>query len=189
MEYVVIALVAALVFGICFLADKGFQKLFRNKEQHKTGLCVKLSKRYGSFGVILTVLGISGIIVGLGEGALLIAGGCLLILVGLGLAVYYLSFGVYYDQDTFLVTGFGNQERTYRFEDIQYQQLYTTAGGVVIELSFADGQILQLQTGMDGMYPFMDHAFDAWLRQKGLNREDCEFHDPQNSCWFPTQEA
>ena len=55
-----ILLIAVLVFGLCFLADKGFSRLFRSKVQHRSGLAVRASKRYGSFGVILLVLGIPG---------------------------------------------------------------------------------------------------------------------------------
>ena len=47
MEYILILIVAALVFGICFLIDKGFTKLFRSQAEHMSGTAVRLSKRYG----------------------------------------------------------------------------------------------------------------------------------------------
>ena len=51
-----------------------------------------------------------------------------------------------------------------------------------------DGRTVQLQSAMDGVYPFMDKAFTMWLRQTGRRQEDCSFYDPQNSCWFPPVE-
>ena len=36
-----VLLVAAVVFGICFLADKIFSKAFRNQAQHQAGLAVR----------------------------------------------------------------------------------------------------------------------------------------------------
>ena len=60
-QFLPLALVAAVIFGICFLVDKAFTKLFRSKAQHRSGMAVRANKRYGLFGVILTVLGIMAI--------------------------------------------------------------------------------------------------------------------------------
>lgn len=189
MELVIVALVVALVFGMCFGVDKLFNKLFRNKQQHKSGKAVKLNKRYGSIGVIMFALGVAAVFMGIRDPWLLIAAGAILIVIGICLVVYYLTFGIYYDEDSFLLSAFRKEDKTYRFEEIQCQQLYIASGQIIVELTLADGRVFQVQSGMDGMYPFMDHAFSAWLRQRGLKQEDCDFYDPQNSCWFPVQEA
>lgn len=183
-----ILLVAALVFGICFFVDKGFSKLFRSKPEHKTGLSVRLNKKYGSIGLIVVVIGIAALFVQ-DAGWLLTAGGVLLILVGVCLVVYYMTFGLFYDQDTFVLTTFGRRSDTYYYRDITAQQLYQSYGTVIVELHMNNGRSVQLQSGMDGMYPFMDHAFSAWLRQTGRKQEDCGFYDPENSCWFPPVEG
>ena len=44
MEYIAVLLVAALVFLICFMVDKGFTKLFRSQKEHKSGLAIRLNK-------------------------------------------------------------------------------------------------------------------------------------------------
>ena len=188
MEIVAILIVAALTFGLCFLADKGFTKVFRGKTQHFTGLTVRLNKKYGAFGLILVVLGISAVFVGLSEGWVMIAGGGVVIALGVGLIVYYMTFGVFYDQESFILTTFGKKSTTYKFQDIRCQQLYNSYGQTVIELHMKDGRAFQLQSGMTGVYPFMDTAFAGWCAQKGINRAECEFHDPDNSCWFPRVE-
>ena len=48
--------IGALTFGVCYLLDRGYTRLFRSKQQHRTGLSVRVSKRYASFGIILGIL-------------------------------------------------------------------------------------------------------------------------------------
>ena len=188
MEFIAVIIVIALVFGICFCVDKGFSKIFRGKEQHKSGNSVRLTKRYGSIGALLFALGTAGCFSGFGNNWVLFGGGCVLIVTGVCLVVYYLTFGVFYDEDSFILTTFGKPSKTYRFADIQYQQLYMSGSSVIVELVLKDSRSFQVQTTMTGMYPFLDHAFEAWLRQTGRKKEDCDFYNPENSWWFPAPE-
>lgn len=183
--FIPLIIVLAAVFGICYLVDKCFTKLFRGQVQHASGKAVKLNKRYGSFGLIMTALGVAGCFAGFGDNWLLFAAGCVLIVVGIGLVVYYMSFGIYYDEESFILSTFGKKSTTYSFRDIAAQQLYTSAAGVVIELYMNDGRAVQLQPGMKDAYAFLDFAFDRWLNQTGTAVEACDFHDPANMCWFP----
>ena len=64
MEALIWIVTAAAVFGLCRLVDKGFQKLFRNKAEHLSGQAVRVNKRYGVFGVILSALGVAAIATG-----------------------------------------------------------------------------------------------------------------------------
>lgn len=189
MEWVAYLIVAALTFALCFLADKGFTRLFRSKPQQRSGKSIRLTRRYGSFGTILLVLGIAAIFSGIRSGWLLIAGGCLIGLVGIGLIVYYLSYGIYFDGDSFLYATFGRRSVTYRYAQIRAQQLYTASGNVVIELNMTDGKTIPLQSSMDGVYDFLDTAFAGWCAQTGTRAEDCAFHDPDNNCFFPPMEG
>ena len=191
MEYLAVIIVAAAVFGVCFLVDKAFTKLFRSQAQHRSGLAVRLNKRYGSIGLIIAVLGVAAVFLGLGgqEGWVLPAGGGVLIVVGIGLVVYYMTFGVFYDADSFILTRFGKSSVTYMYKDIQSQQLFNNQGHTLIELYLTDGDTLQLQSNMTDVYPFLDHAFEAWCRQTGRKVEECSFYDPSNSCWFPPVEG
>ena len=190
MGLVTVILIVAVVFGLCYLVDKGFTKIFRSKKQHMSGKAVRLSKRYGSIGIIMFALGTAAAFMGGNDRDwLLLACGCVLVLGGIALITYYMSFGVYYDEDSFLVVRFGKKELTYKFGDIRCQQLYATTGNVVVELHMTDGTHFQVHTGMTGMYPFMDHAFDAWLLQTGRTKEECTWYDMDNSCWFPELEV
>lgn len=189
MSIVSTVVVAALTFGICFLLDRGFTRLFRNRQQHRTGLAVRVSRRYASFGLILCVLGIVAVFTGLSGSSTLLWGGAAVLLIGIGLIGYYMSFGIFYDADSFILTTFGKKTVTYSFRDIKTQQLYLIqGGGTVIELQLTDGRSVSIQSAMEGAYPFLDHAFAAWCRQTGRNPEDCTFHDPGNHLWFPSEE-
>lgn len=189
MEFLAILLIAALVFGICYLIDKSFTKAFRSKAQHRSGMAVRASKRYGVFGVILVALGILAVCVGITDGAVLLAGGILVLLLGICLSVYYLSFGIFYDGESFLQSRFGKKDVTYRYQDIQGQKLYLVQGGnIIVELHMADGGVVSLQSAMEGIYPFLDTAFAGWCLQTGRDPQSCGFHDPSQSLWFPTVE-
>ncbi len=189
MQFILIALVAAAVFGLCYLVDKTFTKVFRSKAQHRSGMAVRANKRYGIFGVMLMVLGIMAVCVGIRDGAVLLWGGVIVLLMGLGLTAYYLSFGIFYDGESFLYCRFGKKDRTYRYQEILGQKLYLVQGGnIIIELHMADGSAVSLQSSMEGVYPFLDTAFAAWCMQTGRDPQNCDFHDPRQSLWFPTVE-
>ena len=184
-----ILLIGAATIGLCFLFDKGFTAIFRGKTQHKTGLSVRLSQHYGGAGIILLILGLAALIYGWSINLLYVIGGILMVLLGAGLIMYYMTFGIYYDSDSLILSTFGRKSKVYSYGDIKGQNLYQITGGsTVIELYFQDGRTVALQSTMKGVYPFMDTAFAGWCRQKNIKSEDCAFHDPQNSCWFPSME-
>ena len=184
-----VILVVLGTFALCFAVDKGFTKIFRGKKEHQSGFSVKLNKKYGLVGILLTVLGIAALIAGIREGSgLLMVGGPIVSVMGIGLVVYYMSFGIFYDEDSFILTTFGKKSMTYRYAEIKAQQLYNASGAIIIELHLTDGRTVQLQASMEGAYAFMDKAFFRWLEQTGRVQEECEFFDPQNSCWFPPVE-
>ena len=185
----VFILVAAATFGICYLFDKGFQKYFRNKKQHRSGLAVRLPKVYSIAGVLLSVLGAIAVINGIAEHNILLYGGLLVLLLGVCLCIYHLSFGIFYDEDSFVHTTFGKKDVTYRYSDILGQKLYVITGGsIVVELHMADGKAVSVQSTMNGAYPFLDAAFAGWCRLKAIDPQACEFHDPANHLWFPSED-
>lgn len=189
MQAIVILIIAALVFLLCWGVDKLFMKLFRSKAQHRSGLAVRASKRYGIFGVILSILGVLGIMNGIGGEKILLYAGIAVLLMGLALAVHYLSFGIFYDGESFLLSRFGRKDQEHRYDEIVSQKLYVLTGGsTVIELTLADGSAVSLQSTMEGVYPFMDTAFAGWCLETGHEMDQCDFYDPSNSWWFPHEQ-
>ena len=182
-------LIAAIVFGFCRLVDVLFTNAFRNKAQHHSGLSVRVNKRYGVFGVGLSIIGILALCLGITNGIALMLGGGVVLIMGISLAVYYLIHGIFYDGETFLVSSFRKDDRIYSYSDIQEQKLYLIQGGnVLIELYMTDGTSVSLQSSMDGVYLFLDTAFAGWCLQKGIDPQACTFHDPSKSWWFPHSE-
>lgn len=189
MQLIIALIVAALVFALCFLVDKGFTRAFRSKKQHASGTAVRAGKKYGIFGILFSMVGILAIVNWSSQGTVLLVGGIFSLLIGIFLCGYYLSFGIFYDEDSFLLSSFGKKSVSYQYRDIQSQQLFAVSGGsIVIELTLADGKTVSLQSGMEGVYPFLDAAFIGWCRQTGHDPEQCDFHDPSKSWWFPHEE-
>ena len=185
MQYLAVVVVAALSFGCFWLIDKGFTKLFRSQAQHMSGLSVRLNKRYGSFGLILIVLGVASMLAAAKEGWVMLAAGGIILVVGVGLVVYYMTFGIFYDDRGFVYTTFGKKSATYAYKDIKGQMLYTGSGNIIIELHMQDGNTIHINASLENANAFMDKAFACWLQQTGRKQEQCDFYDPENSCWFP----
>lgn len=184
-----ILFVAAATFLLCFLIDKGYTRLFRNRAQHRSGLSVRQNKRYGSIGFVLAVIGVAALMtVDLSNIALLVGSG-LIILLGVGLIVYYMSSGIYYDDDSFIVESLGKRRLVYRYGQIVHQQLYVLqGGGTIVELHMENGKAVQVVSNMPGYDQFLQYAFRRWCHQKGIAPEKCDFYDPENSVWFPSKE-
>jgi hypothetical protein len=189
LEYVAILVIGALTFGVCFLVDSGAKRLFRNKVQHLSGMSVRLNQRYATIGLILAFLGVCAIFAGAKQSLLLLVGGILVLLIGIGLVVYYCSFGIYYDDDSFLFSSFGKRSCVYRYNQIQGQLLYNAGGNILVELQLKDGNAVMIQATMVGAVPFLDYAFQRWCFQLGKNPESCDFHDTEKSIWFPMMEG
>ena len=84
-------LVALGTLALCYFIDKGFTKVFRGKVQHRSGLSVRLSKRYASIGLILVAVGTAAIFMGLNDTWILSAGGALLAITGICLITMYMT--------------------------------------------------------------------------------------------------
>ena len=189
MQTFAILLVAAAVFGACYLIDKSYTKKFRSKSQHMSGMAVRANKMYGVVGVLLIAVGLMAVVVGIGSSVLLLIGGIVVLCMGAALAVHYLSFGIFYDGDSFLLSSFGKKSVAHSYKEIQEQRLYLIQGGsVIVELQLTDGSAVSLQSTLDGVYPFLDTAFAGWCMQKGIDPKSCDFHDPGKSWWFPHKE-
>ncbi len=189
MDILVMVLVAGATLGLCFLVDKGFTKWFRSAQQHKSGQAVRYGKRTAAVGVVLAALGVAAIVYGVTDGWILIAGGSVLVLMGAFLVARYATFGVYYDDEGFLLSAFGKKSVPYRYEQILGQQLYSQYGGILIELHMDDGRAFQLPMNLEKTEAFLNRAFEKWCEQKGLDPQQQSFHNPDNSCWFPGMEG
>ena len=83
MEWIPVILLAGATFGLCWLVDKGFTRLFRGQVQHQSGLAVRLNRKYGAFGLIFVALGIGAVFTGLADSLVLLIGGAFVAVTGL----------------------------------------------------------------------------------------------------------
>lgn len=183
-------LVAAATFGVMFLLDRGLTKLLRSRTQHRSGTAVRLKKHVGILSLALMILGALGVINGLLEWNLtLLLGGAVILPGGAVLGIYYLTHGIFYDDDSFLYVSFGNRSREYRYADIKAQKLYEIQGGsLLVELHMTDGSAVSVQGTMEGAPAFLDKAAHARMRQLGLNSHECDWFDEDKGHWFPPVE-
>ncbi len=189
MKLVSTLLLAGIVFGLCYLIDKGFQKLFRNRKQHQSGKSVRLNRNFGITAVLLCFIGAVSVITSGFQPGVLLFGGAAVLLGGLVVCLYLLQFGIYYDEEGILVTTLGKPSVTYAYRDILGQRLYVVTGkSIVVELHMANGKTVAVQTNMEGAYGFLDEAFSRWCSQTGRDPDTCDFHDPANHLWFPKTE-
>ena len=180
-------LVIAATFGVMFALDKGLTKLFRSRDQHRSGTAVRLKKHYGILSLALMALGLLGIVTYFTDKSLtLLLGGVLILPGGALLGLYYLTHGIFYDDESFLYVSFGNNAREYRYADIVGQKLYEIQGGsLLVELYMTDGKTVSVQGTMEGAPSFLDKAAHARMRQLGLNSHECEWFDESQGRWFP----
>ena len=189
MASIAVLLIAAAVFGLCYLIDKTFTKKFRSKAEHLSGMAVRANKMYGIFGIVLTVIGVMAVIVGITDSILLLIGGILVLGLGAAFAIHYLGFGIFYDGERFLVSHPGKKSVSHRYDEIKEQKLYLIQGGnILVELHLTDGSTVSLQSTMEGIYPFLDTAFAGWCLQTGRDPRSCAFYDPGKHWWFPHEE-
>jgi hypothetical protein len=183
-------LVAAATFGVMFLLDKGLTKLLRSRTQHRSGTAVRLKKHFGILSLALMILGALAVINGLIEtNTALLLGGLVILPGGAALGIYYLTHGIFYDDDTFLYVSFGNRSREYRYGDIQGQKLYEIQGGnLLVELHMTHGSTVSVQGNMEGAPSFLDKAAHARMRQLMLNSHECPWFDETQGRWFPPVE-
>ena len=183
-------IVAAAAFGVMYGLDKLFTKLFRSQAQHHSGTAVRLKKGYGIAAIALCLLAVMSLMQFIMDGEMLmLVCAVVLIAMGGGLGAYYLTHGIFYDDDTFLFTTLGKKGVTYRYADITGQKLYVLQGGsYLVELYMAQGGTVSVQTSMPGAYDFLDKACHARFRQLGINSFECDWFDESQSCWFPPVE-
>lgn len=183
-------IVAAATFGAMYGLDRLFTRLFRSQAQHRSGTAVRLKKGYGIAAIALGLLAVLSLMQFLANGeVLMLVCAIVLIAMGGGLGAYYLSHGIFYDDDTFLFTTLGKKPVTHRYGDITGQKLYVLQGGTyVVELYMADKSTVSVQTSMPGAYDFLDKACHARFRQLGINSFECGWFDESQSCWFPPVE-
>lgn len=183
MKYLLLALFAMAVFGICFLADKGFNLLRKRAEASPV---VRLPLRYPVMALVLAVVavpvGIYGFFV---KNVIYVCVGLCFLAMAVWAAAHYCRTGIIYDDRAFQFRS-GSVQRTFRFRDIDGQRVAIYKRSCCLVLCLGHDEVV-LYSNMQGFEPFLAQAYRCWCREKGLDPEGQDWHDPADHRWFPDQ--
>ena len=178
MFYVIILLICAAVFGLCFLVDKLIQRLRRHEPPAKT---VRQPRRAVIIGIIMLVVGI-GLLLFLNTSWGLV-GGIVMILLGAVLLTSYFLFSVHYDDEGFTCRTLKSADR-YLYNQIRGEQAIATRSGITVIL-YVGHTTVELSEAMQGVQKFLSHAYYARCRQMGIDPDLCPPPAPRELVWFP----
>lgn len=189
MKYLLLLILCAFVFLICFLVDLLLKKLFPKDDIEKGKQVVRLPRRGAIFGVILVFAALVVFVRFLPEkwDTLLFLGGVVALLLGVILLVNYCSFSIYYDDESFVYRNLRHKKTRYHFSQIRGQRSLLTRSGVNTELFVAD-ESLQLYSAMQGLDGFLNKAFFKWCSVRGIDPDSVE-NNPRMLTYFPDPDA
>ena len=183
MQYILYFLLVAVIFGLVALCDFLLKKLVFNNRREIAG-AVRMPRYSFIFGVILSLLGLIGVLYIPMQTERFLWFGCWIVLImGVYLLVNFFWFGIYYDDEGFTYRALGKKSRTYRYGEITGQRTFATKSGWNA-LLYARGEEVQLYAAMQGLSDFLNKAFFAWCRQTGTDPDSVE-NDPHNLIFFP----
>lgn len=182
MQYFFLILFAGLVFGLCFLIDRGMGRLRRRLAKAPV---VRPPLGYPILAAALLLAAIPVVCFSLRARQWLFLGVAALFLLFAGYAMFlFCSAAIFYTEDTFTLPG--SSKNTYRYEQIQGQRVGISRHAVCLVLCLGQEELV-LRGNMLGFGSFLEAAFAGWCRQKGLDPTAQAWHDPTAYQWFPDQ--
>ena len=180
MQYVILFLIMAAVFGICFLVDRLCRKIFPGDGRK----AVRLPRRSVIFGILLTFFAFAVMLSFWQELSGYLRAGCFIVLaMGLFLLAQYFAFSIRYDAEGFTFRALGKKPYTAKYADILGQKALITRSGVNSSLYLKDGEV-PIFSAQVGAQEFLKTAFAAWCEAKGIDPDTVE-NNPAYLVYFP----
>lgn len=185
MKYVLLLAFCGVVFLLCFLFDKLFQKLFPKSETEKRGQVVRLPRRNAITSILLIFIAVCVLLFLMPEGGdtLMLIGCIVAIVMGVIILVSYLSFAIYFDDEGFVCKDLRRKKTAYRYSQIRGQRSVMTRSGVNSTLFVADDEI-NVYSSMQNLNAFLSKAFYKWCEVKEIDPATVE-NNPRMFTWFP----
>ena len=184
MKYVLYLLFIGVIFGLIALVDFLCRKLFHKSSTVHPGSAVRMPRYSFMLGLIMSLLGLMGLLYIPRQSERFLWFGCWVVLVmGAYLLVNFCRFGIFYDEDQFVYRTLTKKARTYRYADIQGQRSFLARSGYNTTL-YVDGDEIQLYAAMQGLDSFLNKAFFRWCAQTGTDPDTVE-NDPSMLVFFP----
>ena len=180
MQYVILAVFMAAVFGICFGVDRLCRKLFP-KDPRKT---VRLPRKSVIFGILLTFVAFAAPLMFWEQLEWYLRIGCLIVLLmGIFLLVQYFSFSIRYDDEGFECRTLGKKPVVSTYADILGQKSIIARSGVNSTLYTKNGEV-PIFSAQVGVQEFLRTAFSAWCESGGIDPDTVE-NNPAYYTYFP----
>ena len=145
---------------------------------------VRQPRRASVIGIVLLVAGISVAL--FVPGVLGVGGGAVIALLGAVLLLSFFSFSIQYDDEGFTCRTLRSAKR-YQYNQIRGEQALATRGGIAVMLFVGDDAV-ELSEAMQGVRPFLSHAYYARCRQLNIDPETCPPPAPEALVWFEQPE-
>lgn len=186
--YILMLLICAAVFLVCFLIDTLLKLIFPKSKLEKSKQAVRPPRRSAVIGVILAFAGVVALIriVPQAHDTLLLIGSIVAIVTGIVLLCTYFSVVIYYDDEGFLYKAWGHGKQEFRYSQIKGQRSLLTRGGVNTILFVGDAEI-NLYGAMQNLNAFLNKAFFKWCEVKGIEPDSIE-NNPRMLTYFPDPE-
>lgn len=181
MIYVILLLIGAATFALCFVIDRLIQRLKRKRTGGKATRIVRQPRRAAGIGIVLMVAGIALML--FLRTALGLWGGIVILLMGAVLLGSYFVMSVEYDDEGFTYRTLKSKER-YLYNQIRGEQAVATRSGITAMLYVGD-TVVEVSEAMQGVQEFLSHAYYARCRQLSIDPETCPPPAPRELVWFP----
>lgn len=185
MIYVLIGIIMALVFALCFAVDKLWQHFSKRASLGIGESKVRLSRSNVLFGVLLSVGGLVFLLFFAGQlGNIFYFFGAVILLMGLYLLLNYYSTGIDYHEAGFVYRRPGHRSQTFTYDQILGERAFINRAGINVMLYVGDEEV-NLYSSMQGTQAFLQTAFLGWCASRGIAPEDAQAPNPGNMVWFP----
>lgn len=183
--YILMLIVCAAVFLVCFLIDTLLKVIFPKSKLEKSKQAVRPPRRSAVIGVILAFLGLAVVvrIAPKEHDTLLLIGAIGAMVIGAVLLCTYFSVVIYYDDEGFLYKAWGHGKQEFLYSQIKGQRSLLTRGGVNTILFVGDAEI-NLYGAMQNLNAFLSKAFFKWCQVKGIDPDSVE-NNPRMATYFP----
>lgn len=187
MIYFLYFLMIAAIFGLVALCDLLLKKFLPKPKHAQAGNVVRMPRYSFIFGLLLTVFSLFALLyVSFAEQKALWLSAWAVLAMGVFLLFNFFRVGIFYDEEGFTYRALTKKARSYRYDEITAQQTFLAKSGWNSTLYMTDGEV-PLTAAMQGVDRFLNKAFFAWCRQKGIDPDTVE-NNPTMLVFFPEPE-
>ena len=188
MIYLLYFLLVAAIFGFVALCDFLIKRLLPKPKHAQTGNVVRMPRYSFLFGLFMTVFSLFVLLfVPFSQQKTLWSAAWVVLAMGLFLLTNFFRFAIFYDEDGFTYRTLTKKARSYRYDEIVAQESFLAKSGWNSTLYVA-GDEVPLTAAMQGVDKFLNKAFFAWCRQKGIDPDGVE-NNPTMLVFFPGLEG